>query len=720
MINKREKPRYDGVKPLLVLPYVIAVSAAMMYTICRDHALICSAAMSVLACLVYMLMCRYRKSPLGSVVLTLIMSVLCGGALFMTGSLFEKNGFMDFMFTASTFFNPLFAAVAIVIFSVVIGFICSYFSAIMPRMCFLMLAAFIPLILSARTSGVLPMWLLVPMFGTYILAVCGSARKLPEQDVMVYRETSAGKQRAIAAVCISVAAAVGASVLPRSHKTPMGDYLDSIFIQGNGYFTGSETLSNFASRSSVNTGDNTSSNTLLFTVQTDAPMLIDRWVFDVYDGAKGWYYLDDYNTGYADWQTYESKSRPAELSNDLRRAAKFGELEGVDALAEITRELTDTQDMFIRVMDGSSTKVILHPLTTEEVKINSYNGGIYRTPKGELFTDDNIKSAEYLVTYHAEKTSVEFADTVAELDYMQLLYDAASKGIIDSATYNAFTEEHKKAQSYKIRTEYIDGISEELKALASEITADCTTDYQKAYAIEQWFGMNGFVYDLDFVPQKAEVDYFLFESRRGICSDFATAVTLMARAAGLPARYAEGFMLSEESRDENGVYHVTSANTHAYAQIYITGLGWVNFDATEYVPSAEKEPLTLLQIILIAAAVILTAALIALAVIFREELGWAMFSLVYPFMSERKAVRALAMRMRRLAAKMSGREAEAVSLGEAEKIISQRLSMKEQPARLRAAADALLYSGANPTGFDKKQLRGCFAEILRRKRRMKR
>ena len=51
----------------------------------------------------------------------------------------------------------------------------------------------------------------------------------------------------------------------------------------------------------------------------------------------------------------------------------------------------------------------------------------------------------------------------------------------------------------------------------------------------KWFGDDGFVYDLSYAPAEHTPNYFLLESKRGICSDYASALTLLARAAGLPA-----------------------------------------------------------------------------------------------------------------------------------------------------------------------------------------
>lgn len=720
MKKKKEKVRYDGAQPLLVLPYVVASSAAMMYTICRDHVWICTAIMSVFACAVYMLVYSFRNKPVKAAALTLCLTGLCFAAVLMTGTFYAENGFMDFLFTASAFFDPKFAAAAIVIFSVVFGFMCCYFSVIMPRMCYLMLVSFIPLILSSRTSGGLPFVLQAAMFGTFVLAVLGSARACPPEGVAVHRDERGGYVRAAVAVGLALISALAACVLPKSSKTPLGSYLDSVFLPGEGYYQGDERLSNFVSHSSVNKGDNSSSENLLFTVRTDAPMLIDRWVFDIYDGENGWQPHNDYNTGYDAWEHSREMCRYAELSNVLRAAALEGLLaDYAEHLSVLPESETVTEYMFIRVMDGSATKVILHPVTVTEVQINKYNGTVYCTPKGELFTEHNIPSAEYLITYHAEEPPYNFAQAVSVMDYQQLLVDAVAEGVMSSGVSGTFLDEHNSARSYHRRTGY-QGISQELGELAEEITADCLTDLEKAFAIERWFGEQGFVYDLEFVPRRAEVDYFVFESKTGICSDYATAMTLLARAAGLPARYTEGFALDASMRDDYGTYNVTSANAHAYTQVYIAGCGWLNFDPTKYVQEAEPSGMTPMQSVIIAVICIAAVAIIALAVVFRERLGWMTFSATYRLRSRNAVVKAVAVRMRRIAATLAERKLDSLSLGEAEAIITQRLSMPDEAAQIRMAADELLYSGVDDGCFDIKQLYRCLAAIRKRNRRMKR
>lgn len=83
-------------------------------------------------------------------------------------------------------------------------------------------------------------------------------------------------------------------------------------------------------------------------------------------------------------------------------------------------------------------------------------------------------------------------------------------------------------------------------------------------------------------------EYFLSESKEGYCSYFATAATLMFRAYGIPARYVEGYAVpfdrvlrsTYEPNKERYVVEVKDSDAHAWTQIYLEGIGWINVDAT--------------------------------------------------------------------------------------------------------------------------------------------
>lgn len=135
---------------------------------------------------------------------------------------------------------------------------------------------------------------------------------------------------------------------------------------------------------------------------------------------------------------------------------------------------------------------------------------------------------------------------------------------------------------YKEFTQLPSNISQRIYELAKEITDSKYSDYEKALAIEQYFHNSDFRYSLNppRIPRGAEGnDYFIFESRRGFCVHYASAMVILARACGLPARYAEGYVADEFDTD-TGFYVVRERDAHAFAEIYIAGYGWMSFEPT--------------------------------------------------------------------------------------------------------------------------------------------
>jgi transglutaminase-like putative cysteine protease len=106
-------------------------------------------------------------------------------------------------------------------------------------------------------------------------------------------------------------------------------------------------------------------------------------------------------------------------------------------------------------------------------------------------------------------------------------------------------------------------------------------DYYNALAIERYLVEN-YIYnpDMDRTPEGRDfVDYFLFEQQEGYCTYFATAMVVLCRSVGLPARYVDGFAPASE-RNENGVFQYTDERAHAWVEVFLRGSGWVQFEPT--------------------------------------------------------------------------------------------------------------------------------------------
>ena len=126
-----------------------------------------------------------------------------------------------------------------------------------------------------------------------------------------------------------------------------------------------------------------------------------------------------------------------------------------------------------------------------------------------------------------------------------------------------------------------DSLPGRVRGLAASVTEQAQTDYDRARAIERYLSEN-FRYNLNMPETPAGedfADYFLFEQGDGYCTYFATAMAVLCRSIGLPARYVEGFSPSSEM-DADGHYIVRAKNAHAWTEVYFEGVGWLPFEPT--------------------------------------------------------------------------------------------------------------------------------------------
>ena len=125
-------------------------------------------------------------------------------------------------------------------------------------------------------------------------------------------------------------------------------------------------------------------------------------------------------------------------------------------------------------------------------------------------------------------------------------------------------------------------VPERVQQLAQQVTSDKVTAYEKAVAIRTAIEKR-IVYNLDAAETPSErdpVEYSLFDLKQGYCTAFASAMVVMARTVGLPARYVQGYMTGDRERQPDGGYIVTDADYHAWAELYFDNVGWVVFDPT--------------------------------------------------------------------------------------------------------------------------------------------
>ena len=144
------------------------------------------------------------------------------------------------------------------------------------------------------------------------------------------------------------------------------------------------------------------------------------------------------------------------------------------------------------------------------------------------------------------------------------------------------------------------GVPQRMRNLAARVMLGSPTAYDKAVRIQEYL-RGTYEYRLEeSVPPPGQdaVDYFLFGAGHGFCSQFASAMAVMLRLEGVPARVITGFATGEwEGR--LGRYRVPASAAHAWVEVYFPGYGWIEFEPTpalnpfDYVPGerATQPPL---------------------------------------------------------------------------------------------------------------------------------
>jgi transglutaminase-like putative cysteine protease len=133
-----------------------------------------------------------------------------------------------------------------------------------------------------------------------------------------------------------------------------------------------------------------------------------------------------------------------------------------------------------------------------------------------------------------------------------------------------------------------------LRELAGRL-AHGESPHAKARAVERWLARN-----IDYDLQRSggaggvarAMRAFLFERRSGACGDFATAMVVLLRLSGVPARLAVGYRLDPRQRDASGAFALRSGDAHAWVEVPLDGAGFVSYDPTApaAVPDASEPP----------------------------------------------------------------------------------------------------------------------------------
>lgn len=267
---------------------------------------------------------------------------------------------------------------------------------------------------------------------------------------------------------------------------------------------------------------------------------------------------------------------------------------------------------------------------TDVSSVSSTFSGLLRGTK-------QIVNETYKFTYLPERffgdvDNLELINAFSRDDYADMLFDASQA--IDDYRFLHENELDQESAEYLDElsdvaySEYVDyksgtlrefGGDSEIRDLAVSVTAGAGNDYEKAKALEMYFYRANYIYDLDYRKQPGEnVDDFLFTSKTGVCVEYATAMTLMARSVGIPARYCEGFNMDQLNQDRNSKYRfvVTSKDAHAFPELYIRGFGWMSFEPTRSDQLSKPSKVSTTNMLSRLGVILLISAVLALVLIF--------------------------------------------------------------------------------------------------------
>ncbi|MDR1320283.1 MAG: transglutaminase domain-containing protein [Gracilibacteraceae bacterium] len=454
-----------------------------------------------------------------------------------------------------------------------------YFTRVNVNMATTTLIITIPCMLYASRLTLIPPVYLAVIAALFVVVLIDCRRKESTRDVdmvnpRLYWLVAGGT------LALLVAAAL---ILPKAAVTPF-DYFRMLY--GN--------YDSLSLRSGDSLPDNAENEQPLLEVRATEPLYLKRQTFGAFSRG-GWNAVGELFVLQSDWKKERASLGADNLLRLIKQAAELdGGFAARYAAGGAPEAAPAPRTAAIRHL-GLQSRYVPHPETSFDIAgVPADN--LFQTTTGEILLRQSQlpRNAQYNLSYYRQILDKDVLTYLSAFNYENLLSDMdavfARAGRLNARTdVLAFETEREMAETFLGAASY--SAPERTAQLAALTTAGLRSDYEKAAVLENYFRENSYIYDLNYLPPKGyetDVEYFIFNSHRGACSDFATAMTLMARAAGLNARYVEGFYAPPP--DEGGVALVTSGSAHAYVEVFLPGYGWTVFEPTVAYEEAREAP----------------------------------------------------------------------------------------------------------------------------------
>lgn len=657
-----------------------ALLVSMIMNIYNDSEIIpiTALALIVITALFFLFKLLTKRKILGGLVYT---AILFGTFFFLMSFMFSNwyaapMPFSSWFYAAqdeTTKFAP-FSIVLFVAFSFFLSSVLFYYTQIIYRSAAVLLCSLIPFAIYAKRYET-PETIYIAAVLIVFLALMVHQRQLSHKEHIVLTDGSYW-----ISVSLFVGVVIGlAIIIPKPQVTPLRDTFDEMIEAMEGVSVDADqVIGKLQTETDGSEFNEAPTGKMYYYVLSDnAPLYLKSQTYDEYIGKRRWKVTKEYyETGYSDW---EKRTLFTDYKDIVDVIKEYQELSGITdgyytpdldhppaAVAEIYAAefpaqyaLTTNGIHYITEIDGSSR------VTYRNAHGDVFWEVLYMPPTDKYkicYSSENWdmrNGAVKFATQFDKESFREFLTEIKKCDDEEIFDEAAELYL---AKY--FIEELDDAEKYLDDTK--GEISDEIQALADEITEGCYSDFEKANAIRNYFLSGDYSYQLGFRASGSDIETFIFEDKTGICVDYATATVLLARAAGLPARYTTGFLMTEPMSD--GYYAVRDKHGHAWAEIYISGYGWMTFDST---PASDEiddgmggteqniDPMETMWVVFVLSAIgVLLAILI---IVFMPTIREGIFRIIFSLSKGEKKIVKLYKRTSKLLGKKSGENTEAYS-----------------------------------------------------------
>lgn len=384
-------------------------------------------------------------------------------------------------------------------------------------------------------------------------------------------------------VIISLAISKIALILPQEYKgrdlSRFGNYFENKFASKASEISSANkdryslASSGYSSNDKKLGGPITLNYQEVFKVKSDKPYYLKSNAKDLYDGNKWTKASENYykkmDSSYMEFLDYGKSSIDIKSSLTIYPGKKFK-----------TNTIFVPNYTFVVGVEGTLFYDKTPSVLSEGAVTKPYKVYFYRYTD-VIDTIEDIKDSRQKVLNKIDYTLNDEYDL--PMDYLlQPKYKDINTSIIrnsaieDRYSYR-YSEDLKIVKNYAEYLQVPGNISKRTYDLVQDITKNSNSSIEKVLQIKNYLTKN-YVYDLQVsvIPENSEfIDYFLFVEKKGYCTYFNTAMTVMCRIAGVPARYAEGFKIPDK-KDASGLYSVSNSDAHAWCEVLLGASGYSN------------------------------------------------------------------------------------------------------------------------------------------------